>query len=157
MWTGGVAGGVFKSVDGGKTWATSYRLMGSLVVSCMALHPWNPDILFAGTGEGFYNVDAFRGAGIFRSDDGGGAWAQLSAPNRDEFRWVNRIAISRSNPNQTLMLVATRSGLFRSDDDGKTFAAVAVPMDPQQEPAFRNEVLDVQFHPKDPMRCVASG
>ena len=157
MWTGGISGGVFRSEDGGKTWASSYRLMGSLVVSCMSLHPWNPDTLFAGTGEGFYNVDAFRGAGIFRSDNGGGTWSQLASTRREEFRFVNRIAMTRSSPGKTFMLVAARSGLFRSEDDGTSFTQVSVPMDPQQSPDYKSEILDVHYHPNDPMRCVASG
>ncbi len=157
MWTGGVAGGVFRSDDGGKTWATSYQMMGSLVVSCMTLHPWYPYRLYAGTGEGFYNVDAFRGAGIFVSDDAARSWAQLPSTKREEFRWVNRIAMTRSAPRQTFMLVATRAGLFRSEDDGRNFVKVNVPMDSRQLPAFASEVLDVHFHPNDPMRCVAAG
>jgi hypothetical protein len=52
MWVGGVAGGVWKTLDGGITWAPLYDLMANVAVSCMALHPREPDILFAGTGEG---------------------------------------------------------------------------------------------------------
>jgi photosystem II stability/assembly factor-like uncharacterized protein len=68
--------------------------MASLVVSCMALNPTNPDAIFVGTGEGFFNGDAFRGFGIFHSTDGGANWNQLAASATEDFRFVNRIAVS---------------------------------------------------------------
>nr|WP_320178403.1 hypothetical protein [Roseovarius pacificus] len=154
MWVGGVAGGVWLSFDGGLNWAPSYDFMASMAISSMVLDPRNPETIFAGTGEGFYNADAFRGFGVFRSDDGGRSWTQLAATMNEDFRWVNRLAISHDG---AVLLAATRAGLFRSEDRGQTFARVAVPANPQQPSSYANEVLDIRYHPTDDNQCVASG
>ena len=77
MWAGAVAGGVWKTTDGGASWAPLDDMMANLAVSSMALDLTNPNVLYAGTGEGFYNGDVVRGAGIFKSTNGGTTWTQL--------------------------------------------------------------------------------
>jgi photosystem II stability/assembly factor-like uncharacterized protein len=147
MWIGGVAGGVWRTTNGGVSWAPLYDFMASVAVSCMALDPNNPNTLFVGTGEGFFNADAVRGFGIFVSKNGGATWAQLPSTANDNFRYVNRLAVVSTEATATVMLAATRAGLFRSTNGGATFQAVAAPMN--------SEVLDVRFHPTDPKLCVA--
>jgi photosystem II stability/assembly factor-like uncharacterized protein len=119
--------------------------MASLVVSCLVLDPTNPNVLYAGTGEGFYNIDAMRGFGIFRSKNGGDTWEQLQNTLGDEFRWINRMAFSSDGK---VLLVATRNGLF-SSTDFEHFNAAGTPVD--------GELLDVNWSPTDPQKCVASG
>lgn len=153
IWIGGVAGGVWRSRDAGVTWAPLYDFMASLVISCMALDPTNPNKLYVGTGEGFYNGDAFRGFGIFRSNNGGDTWEHLQSTAGADFQWINRIAIS---PNGQVFLVGTRSGMFRSADQGQHFQRIPMPMDPNQQDPFKNEILDVKFHPNNSTRCIAS-
>lgn len=154
MWIAGVAGGVWRTTDGGVTWAPLYDFMASLVVSCLAIHPADPNTLYAGTGEGFYNGDALRGAGIFKSDDGGLTWRHLPSTGDGKFHWVNRIAIAAEGQ---AVLAATRAGLFRSEDGGATFQQVSVPVDPDQSAPFADELLDVRWHPTDSARAVAGG
>jgi photosystem II stability/assembly factor-like uncharacterized protein len=152
MWLGAVAGGIWKTIDSGRSWAPMADFMGSLNVSTMILDPDNPDLIFAGTGEGYYNLDAFRGAGIFRSGDGGATWQQLPATANDDFNFVNRLAIT---VDHRTLLVATRSGLytstnFRSGDIATvTFAA---------SPTLHGrDILDVSCSGMALMNCVASG
>ena len=148
IWVGGVAGGVWKSTNGGVSWSPLYDLMASVAVSCMAMDPRNSNTIFAGTGEGYYNADSVRGFGIFVSRNGGANWKQLPATANDLFRYVNRMAIARSSGNSSVMLAATRNGLFRSTDLGTTFHPVSAPMN--------GEILDVRFHPTNSQQCVAS-
>src|SRR5262249_43068335 len=88
------------------------------------------------------------------STDGGLHWEQLESTRKEQFRWVNRIALA---PDGKVILAATRSGMYRSADDGKTFEVRPLPTDSSQEEQFRNEVLDVKFHWTDSNYCVASG
>ena len=53
--------------------------MGNIAVCALVLDPANSNIIYAGTGEGFYNGDAIRGAGIFKSTDAGSTWNKLSS------------------------------------------------------------------------------
>jgi hypothetical protein len=151
MWVGSVGGGIWKTTDGGATWAPLDDFMANLAVSTIAIDPNNPNILYAGTGEGFYNGDALRGAGVFKTTDGGTTWTQLSSTaNSDNWRWVNRIAISPPRNGQLtgqVILAATRSGIWRSTDGGVTWSQSSPVMD----------TMDVNFNPGILDRCVASG
>ena len=151
IWLGAVEGGIWKSTNGGTTWNTNTDLLASLAVNCMAIDPTNPDVLYAGTGEGYGNVDAAPGNGIFKSNDGGTTWAQLpatsNATSAKKFAWVNRIAIDPTNPQ--ILLAATRVypplggapyGLVqRSTNGGQTWLAVL------NSPA---SIVNVSFKPR---------
>lgn len=143
MWAGSVGGGVWHTRDGGARWEPVDDTMANLAVSCMAMDPRKPTTIYAGTGEGFFNVDAIRGAGLFRTVDGI-TWKQLPATVNDEFLWVNELAVS---PTGTVLLAATRNGLFRSADrDRAKWAKV-----------LDGAVADVKFHPKSSKLAVAGG
>ena len=141
MWAGSVGGGVWRTDDGGQTWTPLADFMGNLAIACMAMSPQNPDVIYAGTGEGFGNVDALRGAGIFRTMDGGLNWQQLPSTASDQFRRVNRLAIS---PNGATILAATGVGIYRSTDQGHSWTRQSTRV-----------AGDLDFHPTDNTRAVA--
>ena len=124
MWAAGVAGGVWKTTNAGTTWAPLDDFMANLAVTHIVLDPNNPNVLFAATGEGFFNADAIRGAGIFRSGDGGTNWARLASTNVSNFYFTNRLSFS---PDGTVLLAATNVGLFRSIDAGANWTQVHTP------------------------------
>ena len=47
-------------------------------VRSIAIDPTNHNVIYAGTGEGDFNVDALRGAGILKSTDAGSTWALIT-------------------------------------------------------------------------------
>ena len=97
-------------------------LLQNIAISTLIQDPRNADTLYAGTGEGYYNLDALRGAGIFKSTDGGETWNQLaSTANSDSFD-VQKMAITKGATQR--IYAATRTGLFRSLDGGATFTKV---------------------------------
>jgi photosystem II stability/assembly factor-like uncharacterized protein len=127
VYASGVAGGIWKSTDGGFTWNVADDLMLNLAVCALAIDPTNPDVLYAGTGEGFYGSDAFvRGLGIFKSTDAGASWSQLpgtvSGVPEGSFYYVNKIRISPNDPNR--IYAATRYGVWRSLDAGGSWSVV---------------------------------
>lgn len=143
LWAGSVGGGIWRSIDGGISWQPVDDLMANLAVSCMVMDPTNPNILYAGTGEGFANLDALRGAGLFRTIDGVN-WKQLPSTTTADFQAVNRLALS---PNGKVLLVATPKGMFRSDDpDRLTWVKV-----------LDDTLADVRFHPTDNNKAIAGG
>ena len=122
MYAAGVGGGVWKSTDGGKSWHPLSDLLPSLSVCALAFDPANPETIYAGTGEGYFNADATRGAGIFRSFDGGNTWRRLEGTGTPEFHYVNDIVVSPNNSSR--IYAATRSGIMRSLNGGVTWTAV---------------------------------
>jgi photosystem II stability/assembly factor-like uncharacterized protein len=145
MWVGSVSGGIWRSNDAGASWNPVDDFMGNLAVTSLVFAPGNPAVMLAGTGEGFFNGDAIRGAGIFRSVDGGVTWSQLPSTANSSFYWVNRLSFS---PDGSILLAATGSGIWRSADVGDSWTSVF-----SGTGAVRS--LDVDFHPTDSNLAVA--
>ena len=115
-----VSGGVWKTTDGGLSWTNKTPLLPNLATTCLVMAPSNHNILYAGTGEGFFNTDAVRGNGIWMSTDRGNTWTQIpSTAGTSDFSFVNRIIADPTNA-QTL-LAATNTGIFRTTDGGATW------------------------------------
>ena len=85
MWTAGVAGGIWKSTDGGASWQPKGDLLVNIAVNSLIEDPAQDNVLYAGTGEGFFNADSVRGQGIFKSTDYGETWTQLASTDNSEF------------------------------------------------------------------------
>ena len=145
MLAGSVGGGIWKTTNGGAAWFAVDDFMAVLSVSSIVLDPANSKIVFAGTGEGYNNGDAIRGAGIFKSVDGGDSWTQLAATADDPSFWaVNRVTMSADGKT---LLAGMAAGIYRSTDGGQTFARIASGIPSQ----------DVQFHPTNSSYAVAAG
>ncbi len=153
LFVGSVGGGVWITNDSGAHWRPADDLMGNLAVCSMIMDPINKQIMYAGTGEGFGNVDAIRGAGIFKTTDGGASWSVLPAtapdqpppaPTNTNFYYVNRLAIAS---DASVIVAGTRTGIFRSTDGGLTWTAT-----------LQNANIGrVAFAPGDNTKLVASG
>jgi hypothetical protein len=141
MWAGSVGGGVWRSDNAGQSWQPVDDFMANLAVTALVIDPTNPGVLYAGTGEGFSNLDALRGAGIFRTTDGV-TWHQLASTA--SFDAINRLATS---PDGAVLLAATPAGILRSSDPARlTWTTV-----------LGEAIANVAFHPTDHAKAVAGG
>jgi PKD repeat protein len=123
VFSAGVAGGLWVTNDisaNPPVWAPVDDFFTNLAISTIAAAPATPLTMYFGTGEGYFNVDAMDGAGIWRSVNGGTTWAQLPATNNANFTYVYRIAVNATG----VILAATATGLRRSADGGTTWAKV---------------------------------
>jgi len=126
----GSVGGVYRSADGGATWAPV--LQGEFA-SAVAFDPLNGNIAWAGLGNPFFDFSA----GIFRSSDGGQTWSAVTgtAPNALPTQNLGRIAIAIS-PSHTSTVYAgiqdsrnlnSTLGLYRTDDGGANWTTLPSP------------------------------
>lgn len=143
MIAGAVGGGIWRSVNGGTTWANVNDYMESIAICCIARDPSNPDVLYAGTGEGVFNGDAIGGYGIYKSTNNGVTWSLL--PATAGWDTVNRIAVCPTNPN--FLLASKRyGGIQRSNDGGNTWT----------NPLWAQGSFFVAFDPVDGRKAVAT-
>ncbi len=140
MFAGAAGGGIWRTDNAGESWLPVDDFMATLAVSALTIDPSNPKVLYAGTGEGFYNGDAMEGIGIFKSTDAGTTWQHLAATDKPDFYVVNRVAVSKAGH----VFVATRNGIFASMDGGETWIR-----------RLAGEIADVRCHPTDPKKAIA--
>jgi Calx-beta domain len=68
VYLGTAQGGVWRSLDGGSTWASIFDSAQTMAIGALALAPSDPTILYVGTGEFNACGDCFFGIGLYRID-----------------------------------------------------------------------------------------
>ena len=124
VWVGSVGGGLWKTTNiaaANPAWTAENELMANLSISCIAQDPSNLQVMYLSTGEGYGNIDAIRGNGVFKSSNGGVSWAQLASTNTSNFNYNQRVVVTSTG----VVLVATgTAGLQRSGNGGTTWTKV---------------------------------
>ncbi len=129
-----VGGGVWKTDDGGANWRELMDETPGLAVQSIAMDPLDHNVIYAGTGESFFNIDTMNGNGIMKSVDRGETWTPLPSTLGDpRLNNVSRIICS---PDAAGVVVASAttgtykatlyptSNIFRSTDGGATWNVV---------------------------------
>ncbi|MEK6701157.1 MAG: hypothetical protein AABZ53_02765, partial [Planctomycetota bacterium] len=117
---GSVGGGLWRSQDAGATWTKFDDYMPSLAIGSLERDPQNPDVIYAGSGEGFFNGDSIGGYGIFKSTDNGLSWNLI--PSTAGWDKVNCVSVHPQNSN--FVLASRNGGISRSSDGGNTWTTV---------------------------------
>lgn len=126
--------GVFRSDDGGHTWARLTNGLPDLCATDLAMQPDDPNVLYAGIGRIFGHADN----GLYKTVDGGASWTKLTGPGLPTPTWGRvSVAVAPSLPTRVYALItnpsaatgdgATVLGAYRSDDAGATWTDLAVP------------------------------
>jgi photosystem II stability/assembly factor-like uncharacterized protein len=129
-----VGGGVWKTEDGGANWRPLMDDAPNLAVQSIAMDPLDHDVIYAGTGESYFNIDTMNGNGMYKSTDRGETWTALAATLGDpRFNNVSRIIVSPDEPGVVVASATTgtykaalypTSSIFRSTDGGLTWTEV---------------------------------
>ncbi|MGE5807060.1 MAG: WD40/YVTN/BNR-like repeat-containing protein, partial [Ignavibacteria bacterium] len=135
--TGSVSGGIWKTTNEGTSWTNLTPDLPNLATSTLAMAESDHNIIYAGTGEGFFNVDQVDGSGIWKSTDKGVTWDPLaSTVNDPNFENITRLVVDPADENivlasavpgfnyQSFAALAPSSKIFRSTDGGTTWDAV---------------------------------
>src|ERR687894_143796 len=126
LFAAGVSGGIWKSDDNGASWRPTGDGLTNIAVNSLLIDPVRPDIMYVGTGEGYFREEIrgtglpLRGSGIYVTTDGARSWQQLPATNTPDFHWVNDLEFGVNDSRR--IYAATRSGVWRSTDHGVTWA-----------------------------------
>ncbi|WP_422106755.1 WD40/YVTN/BNR-like repeat-containing protein [Winogradskyella sp.] len=125
--------GIWKSVDAGKTWAAS-GLPKSRHIPRIAIHPTNPDIVYAGVLGNIYKPTQERG--VYKSMDGGKTWKKTLFSN--EHAGVVDLIMDPTNPRilyastwrvqrtpYSLSSGGEGSALWKSTDSGETWTEIS--------------------------------
>jgi len=141
-----VNGGIWKTDDAGRTWQPIFDGESSGSVGALALAPSNPEIIYAGSGEGLQRPDLAVGNGMYKSSDGGKTWKHLGLRDAQQ---IAQIIVDPRDPNRVFVAAVghpygpnAERGVFRSTDGGETW----------QKVLYRDEntgAADIAFDPSD--------
>jgi photosystem II stability/assembly factor-like uncharacterized protein len=129
--------GVFRSVDGGKTFEKVLYKDENTGAADVVMDPNDPQVLYAAlwaarvapweVRSGEYLI--IPGSGLYKSTDGGSTWHEITQglPTADNGLSRIGIAIAPSNPKRLYLNVETKkdkAGIYRSDDAGESWQLV---------------------------------
>ncbi len=126
-----VHAGIYKSTDGGRTWARKNCGLVTSRITAIRVDPSDPDLVIAGIEGGFPSYwqgsePPYFDGGIFRSTDGGEQWTRVEIDDNDRFNgWV--LATAPTTPTTFVAIghdfddTSRALGLLRSIDGGLTW------------------------------------
>src|SRR5918912_2479519 len=74
---GAVAGGVWKTVDGGQTWTPLFDKQDISSIGAIAVAASDHNVIYAGTGEAAIRGNTTYGLGVYKSIDAGKTWKNV--------------------------------------------------------------------------------
>ncbi|MGA2824119.1 MAG: hypothetical protein ABSE72_11405, partial [Bacteroidales bacterium] len=126
LWNSSPERGLFKTIDGGKTWDKILYVDENTGCCDVAIDPGDPDIMYAGMWEFRRTPWSFssggKGSGLFRSTDGGKTWSKITTGLPSGI--MGRVSISISPVRSGIvyaLIEAEKTGLYRSGDKGITW------------------------------------
>jgi photosystem II stability/assembly factor-like uncharacterized protein len=139
-------GGVWRTNDYGRIWTPLFDDQPSGSIGALAVAPSDPNVVYAGSGEGLQRPDLATGDGMYRSSDAGKTWTHLGLRDAQQ---IPQIVVDPADPNRLFVAVlghpygpSEERGIFRSTDGGKSF----------QKVLYRNEFtggIDVILDPSN--------
>ena len=125
--------GVYRTMDGGKTWKLVLAIGGNFGCSGLALEWQNPKVLFAGMWHvimhtyAMYSGTSDPKAGIYVTRDGGDTWKQVlhSGLPKPPIGKID-VAVAPTNSKRVYALIQTadQGSVWRSDDGGVAWKVV---------------------------------
>lgn len=154
LFSGLTAGGIFKSINGGASWYPVFDDQPALSISFIRIHPTDPSVIYAGTGDPNISSYVFLGKGLFRSLDYGESWSYVGL---EDAGILSDLVIHPTNPDTLYvgsmgipMRRGEERGLYRSYDGGKNWEKVLYLSD-------EAGITDILVSPDNPSVIFACG
>jgi len=151
---GAVAGGIWKTTDGGANWKPIFDKEHSISsIGALAVAPSNHNVIYAGTGEGSLRGDITYGNGVYKSTDGGRNWRHVGLKDS---RHIGALIVHPENPNIVFVAAVGHAfgpneerGVYRTTDGGVTWKKVL-------GKDANTGAIDVVFDPHNPTTLFAA-
>ncbi|MEO1323370.1 MAG: glycosyl hydrolase [Pseudomonadota bacterium] len=128
LWSAGGERGIFKSTDGGETWINTLASGEYTGATDLVIDPRNPDRLYAAMWQHHRTVAAYVGggpeSGLWKSEDGGETWTELTTGLPDGNMGKIGLAISPIEPDvlyAAIELDLREGGVWKSVDRGASW------------------------------------
>ncbi|HZV77735.1 MAG TPA: hypothetical protein VFF63_08265 [Candidatus Babeliales bacterium] len=125
---GAVDGGVWESLDAGRTWTPIFDDQDIGSIGSIAVAPNEPRTIYVGTGEADMRSDIAYGDGMYKSVDGGRSWSHIGLTKTMQ---IGAIAVDPRNANIVYAAALghpyaanSERGVFKTSDGGKTWTKI---------------------------------
>jgi photosystem II stability/assembly factor-like uncharacterized protein len=124
-YSGTAGGGVWKTIDSGRTWTAITDGQPIVAVGALAVAPSDPSTLYVGTGHPEPRYDVIAGTGLYRSTDAGRTWEPAGLAGT---RHIGAVHVDPRDP-RTVVVAAlghlfgpgSERGVYRTTDGGRTW------------------------------------
>ncbi|MEE4256467.1 MAG: hypothetical protein V2I47_05480 [Bacteroidales bacterium] len=148
LWNKGGQRGIYKSIDGGKSWEQTLGDDEWVGATDIVMDPRDPDVLYAATWQRHRNVAAYMGggpgSGIHKSTDGGESWTQLKKGLPSGNLGKIGLAISFQQPDvlyAAIELDRRTGGVYRSDNRGASWKKMSSTVSGATGPHYYQELV----------------
>jgi photosystem II stability/assembly factor-like uncharacterized protein len=126
LWGPNKERGLYKTVDGGKSWTQSLFVNEDTGITDVAIDLQSPMTLYAASYQRRRTPWGFNGGGpgsaLYKTIDGGATWTRLTKDLPEGTTGRIGLDIYRGNPNIVYAIIENaKGGVFRSDDRGATW------------------------------------
>ncbi len=125
---GAVDGGIWESLDAGRTWNPIFDNQDIGSIGSIAVAPSAPRTIYVGTGEADMRSDIAYGDGMYKSSDGGKSWTNLGLTDTKQ---IGAIVVDPRNADIAYVAALghpygpnAERGVFKTTDGGKTWTKV---------------------------------
>lgn len=148
--------GIFKTVDGGKTWSKVLFVSDKTGFSDIEFLPSNPEVLFASAWKAerkpwtIISGGTPDEGGIYKSPDGGKTWEKVTKGLPTSLIGKIDVAVTPADSRIVYALVEApgdEGGLFKSTDQGESFKLVSNKDYIRTRPFYYN---NIRVDPQDP-------
>ncbi len=153
LWSKGGDRGVYKTVDGGKTWKRTLGDSEWVGATDMLIDPTNPDILYAATWQRHRTVAGYLGggpgSGLHKSTDGGETWQALKNGIPKSNLGKTGLAMSPFNPKviyAALELDRTKGGVYMTTNGGESWVKQSDAVSGGTGPHYYQELIASPHH-----------
>ena len=125
---GAVAGGVWKTTDGGANWKPLFDKADISSIGAIAVAQSDHNVVYTGTGESAIRGNTTYGTGIYKSIDAGNTWKNVGLKDT---RQIGALIVDPRNADVVLVAALGHAfgpnqerGIFRTADGGRTWTKV---------------------------------
>jgi photosystem II stability/assembly factor-like uncharacterized protein len=124
------ARGIFKTVDGGKTWKNTLFVSDSTGAMDVEIQPGNPGVVYAWMSrlerKPWTIISGSHEGGFYKSTDGGEHFQKITTGLPHDLIGKANLAVTAANPARIYALVEAKpgGGLYRSDDAGQSWTMI---------------------------------